>query len=544
MAKSPKTQSKRQTGPQTRASKRAEMHAFQEKLLHGSLEEGVSDKQFPQIAKQLEEGDLSTLSLLFAGCVKWSTEEWKRVFSYLESRKKQNWKRGLEALSLSPDFALEVRLRFLEYLAQQGALTEPSRLEEHRSAKALGDHIVSLLETAESPESLMTVIPEFQTLSPLLIHEVIRTISSQRPDKVLLLYEALLTLENETVFRVIADLLKQHPTEKAAQLLQHILQHAQNKEIQKIARRSLYHLQSTGIKVEPPHTEPEVPPLAKPQFQIRMAMVSPIDGAGYRAVWLARTKPFGGYNMVHLLLQDQEGIKECFGAPITKKELPEFLREMQRDDFPLIEIDSAYCQHLIAEAYQTNLRSGTEVPREYFRLREIIGEPERSFTAPLIYQELPTQEIEAQPYHLANSAQLLNSKEFQSWYIPQEMTEKYLPKLQEMEVSPIIVSPMAQKEREEDILKALVEEFFTPEMTARYQRRLEEMAYLLLRMGREAEARMAFAVALALRGKQGKEVFTIPFIRKIVERSFFKSEEEEEQAAEREQGGLIIPSWR
>lgn len=544
MAKSPKTQSKRQTGPQTRASKRAEMHAFQEKLLHGSLEGVGSDKQFPQIAKQLEEGDLPTLSLLFAGCVKWSTEEWERVFSYLESLKKQNWKRGLETLSLSPDFALETRLRFLEYLAQQGALTEPSHLEKHRSAKALGDHIVSLLETAESPEPLMTVIPEFQTLSPLLIHEVIRTISNQRPDKVLLLYEALLTLENETVFRVIADMLKQHPTEKAAQLLQHILQQAQNKEIQKIARRSLYHLQSTGIKVELSHTEPEVPPLAKPQFQIRMAMVSPIDGAGYRAVWLARTKPFGGYNMVHLILQDQEGIKECFGAPITKKELPELLREMQRDDFPLIEIDPAYCQHLIAEAYQANLRSGTEVPREYFRLREIIGEPERSFTTPLIYQELPAQEIEAQPYHLANSAQLLNSKEFQSWYIPREMAEKYLPKLQEMEVSPIIVSPMAQKEREEDILKALAEEFFTPEMTARYQRRLEEMAYLLLRMGREAEARMAFAVALALRGKQGKEVFTIPFIRKIVERSFFKSEEEEEQAMEREQGGLIIPSWR
>ncbi|RMF93659.1 MAG: hypothetical protein D6736_01385 [Nitrospinota bacterium] len=471
----------------------------------------------------------------------WTAAQWERVFRFLEGGEEQGWREAFSLLVDSPELPLGTRLRLLEYLASAEGGVEEARLVPYRSAHALCTRALTLLEEEASPEALQPLLSELLSLPVPLGEAVLRTLASQLPAKAFPLYEALLETQHVPLLTFLADLLRKHPSPRTAQFLQRLVQQSAHKEVQKAARRALHALRSAGITVEPVSPpSPVKPVLEKPRFSIQSARTSPIDGMGSRAIWLARSKPFGGYNVVHLIINDRTGITDCMGAPVSKKEFPVLLQELQNDAFPLVEIDPAYCQHLIAEAHQRNLSSGTEVPREYFQLREIIGEPERSFPQPIIYQELDAEEIAAQPHHLFHSADLLNEKEFQSWYLPPEVIEKHLPRLQDMEESPIIVSPATQQEREEDALKAILEEFFDVETTRLYQRRLEEMAYLLLRLGKEEEARKAFAAALAISEKVGKDLFEIPFFRKMVERSFFKEERPEEE----DRGNLIVPAWR
>jgi hypothetical protein len=80
------------------------------------------------------------------------------------------------------------------------------------------------------------------------------------------------------------------------------------------------------------------------------------------------------------------------------------------------------------------------------------------------------------------------------------------------------VSDQVKAERRATIVERVITAQLEPEARRRWERRLEEQAWVLLETDRPAEARLAVAAALALADPE-RPAHHIPFVRALVERS-------------------------
>ena len=91
-----------------------------------------------------------------------------------------------------------------------------------------------------------------------------------------------------------------------------------------------------------------------------------------------------------------------------------------------------------------------------------------------------------------------------------------------------------------DIYRQAVEELFDKPRRALFRRRLEEMAYVLWKTGKQNEAQMALAAASGMESEGG--ILSIhPFLLELVKRSLTARLEEEAKKKEKESDLLIKP---
>jgi hypothetical protein len=317
---------------------------------------------------------------------------------------------------------------------------------------------------------------------------------------------------------------------ESAALLTQIAATADAKDLQKAARRALYRLKTMGVDIE--SVLPQAPRksvLEVPKLPVVTALASQIDFDGSRALYLARRRPFSGLVFVSLIINDQRGVLDCNAFPVTKKELTRLVADIQTDDrLTHVKLPPAYAQQLVEESYQRNLSTGTPVPRDFQGLRDLIGMADAPWQQRPIYHVISPEEIRGQPAWLALSRQLLEVKEFQGWHLSPEVVQKYREEVRRTAESPIIVSQALQQERVEAVQKRALREIFTPDACARYQSRLEEMAYLLWQTKRMEESKRALASALALQG-EGVDPAEHPFLQALFTRSVEMAEALEQQ---------------
>jgi hypothetical protein len=323
-------------------------------------------------------------------------------------------------------------------------------------------------------------------------------------------------------------------TPEAAALLTQIAARTGAKDVQKAARRALYRLKTMGVDTEGGRSqEPRKSVLEVPKLPVVAALTSQIDFDGNRALYLARRRPFSGLIFVSLIINDQRGVLDCNAFPVTKKELTRLVADIQADDrLTHVELPPTYAQQLVEESYQRNLSTGTPVPQDFQGLRDLIGSPDSRWEQRPIYHLISPEEVRGQPAWLALSGKLLEVKEFQGWHLPPETLQKYREEAKRAADSPIIVSPTLQQERVEAVQKRTLREMFDPDACARYQSRLEEMAYLLWQTKRPDETKHALASALALQG-EGVDPADHPFLRALFTRSVEMTEALEQQEAGR-----------
>ena len=102
--------------------------------------------------------------------------------------------------------------------------------------------------------------------------------------------------------------------------------------------------------------------------------------------------------------------------------------------------------------------------------------------------------------------------------------------LHETEDSPIIMPSQQKEERLDKIHKEMAGKFIDEEKRRLYKRRLEEMAYFLLKTNREDDAQSALAAALAF-GPEGVPSDKHPFALRLIKEglSVYYSEKKEEK---------------
>lgn len=324
----------------------------------------------------------------------------------------------------------------------------------------------------------------------------------------------------------------------AAEALRHLAEGERPKEIRKEARRSLFRLRAAGIAV------PEAAPgeARVETYPIVLARVTNMDGTGTRLVAIAREGSLGAVDLVAVLINDERGLRHVIGTRLTRAELPRRLESLVRDvkGIHLVDAPADYCQEAILAATELNRKSLEPIPAELYTWQHVIGEPRRHYERELVYEEVSAADVRWNPQLLEESDRLLDLPEFHRWLLPEADVAETVRELARARASGLILPGRSQEEQERRAIDRFVGRYFTGAVRRRYQLRLERTAYVLTKLGRAFDARLAVAAALALDPVSGTPLSRQPFPIRLAEETLDLMEERELKQRELP-GGLLLP---
>jgi len=317
----------------------------------------------------------------------------------------------------------------------------------------------------------------------------------------------------------LAELLVTIPDRLSGRLLHWMFEATQDKKIRKMIKRSLYRLKSKGIVIEEALSDQERSILRPMPEEGKEGFASGIDFLGYRVLWLILPHPGRGLGVMHGVLSDREGIIDFSQEEMTRKGFRTFFKEVrEKNPFPIVEIEPSYVASLFGQAYQLNVERKGAVPQGYLQAKSEIERIKKDYAKPLIYSYLQAEDVAGDDRLLRRGADLLKADVFTGWRIEEEQVGSYADEVREAEESKIVLNPGQKEVRFQAIFEKALTELFSGERRLLYQRRLEEMSYILFRLGREEEAKISLAVAMDLE-KPLHPIQPSPFLFQLVTKS-------------------------
>jgi hypothetical protein len=287
----------------------------------------------------------------------------------------------------------------------------------------------------------------------------------------------------------------------AAEVLAQVDEVVDDRSLRKAARRELHRLRSTGVEPPPPVDRPAAPAAeSRPTtLQVSEALVTDIDPAGSRALWLVADRPLGGIWFAALLLNDQRGLQDLNLADSTRKRFERDFEAMQGDAGVWVNLPGPYSLQLVREGVDLSRELGNGIPSRYQTFRDQFGEasgpPERA----LVYETISPVEINFNPGWLEESPRLLGEPEVAGWYVqvPAELRTRAL-EVARTPSTGLVVPGHTPEEQAVQLVAEAAHQAFTPMVRRALRRRLEETAYVFLQTDRLPMARLAAAAAHAL----------------------------------------------
>jgi hypothetical protein len=268
-----------------------------------------------------------------------------------------------------------------------------------------------------------------------------------------------------------------------------------HKALVKAAKKALYRLRSRGVRVvEPARPAPAPSPPGVMAPETLPALLTSIDGTGERVLEIARPLRGGGVEAIQFLLSDERGVERLQVAETRRGEYRRVVKEATRPGpDAAVELPHAEALERLAAATGLNLRTHTAYPQGLDVVLRHLGVRPRD--VPL---ELPPPEPEDE--RLANEAYKLHEEpEMRGWLPPMEELERLAFKVDELESSPLALTPAQRNEELIQAAHAQAHAFFaSQEMRRLYASRLWEMALHFERLGKEHPARVARAEARRL----------------------------------------------
>ena len=347
--------------------------------------------------------------------------------------------------------------------------------------------------------------------------------------------------ENSEILGQVADALGNVSHPMAGQILLRLLETSADKKIRKIIKRSLYRLKSRGIPVEevlPRKEESVFKPL---QPEPPRGYGGPFDFLGQRFLMLIVPHTGRGVTVMQGILSDTEGLIDFFGWEMPRKRFKDFFEEVQKGSpFPLIEIEPSYVGWLFVQAGQQNLDQGGTLPQDFRQLKKEIEKIKKDYEKAPIYSWIQKDEVEEDSRLIEKAGDLLKMDVFLSWRIDEEEIQPYADEVREAEESKLILNQAQKEARFQEIYQRGLLELFPEEKRSLYSRRMEEMAYYLLKLGKEEEAKISLAVAIDLK-KPLNVIRPNPFLFHLVVKSIFILLKETSERKAKEPSFILKP---
>jgi hypothetical protein len=327
---------------------------------------------------------------------------------------------------------------------------------------------------------------------------------------------------------------------EAGILLHRLASKTSSKTILKSIRKSIFRLKTQGVDVQ--EIGDSSPAVFRPlQAVPSEGFVSSLDPTGTRFVWLVRPQLPQGLMVFHALVSDTQGMIDFQSFEASRKKFHQYLEEFRKNvPWEIVEAPPDYCLGLINEAAEINQRKEQTPPADFLQGRALMGTSPPLPLKPLIYQFLNEEEWKDRADLLDRSPSLFQLSHFQDWYLEEEEGKKYMGLLKEASESPLVLPPHQKEARFIDIYRQAVSELFDPARKSLYRRRLEEMAYLLWKTGKESESQLCLVAALCME-REGGVLSTHPFLLELVKRTLTARLEEEAQKKAKEADLLIKP---
>ena len=317
----------------------------------------------------------------------------------------------------------------------------------------------------------------------------------------------------------LVELLTTIPHVKVASLLQRMLDASKEKKVRKIVKRSLYRLRSKGIAVEEGSLDKGRSILRPLEAEPPKGFGGGFDFLGQRFLLLVIPHTGRGWAVMQGLISDTEGFVDFSGEEMTRKGFRAFFEEIQgKSPFPLVELDPPYVGFLFDQAYQLTLEKKGGLPQDYLRAKTEIERIKKEYERPLIHSYLQVDETVAEDRFLRRGGDLLKVDLFQGWRIEQDQIQRYADEVWEAEESKIVLNQTQKEARFQGIYQKALSELFAGDRRQLYRRRLEEMAYVLFKLGKEEEARISLAVAIDLE-RPVNPIQPNPFLFQLVVKS-------------------------
>ena len=330
----------------------------------------------------------------------------------------------------------------------------------------------------------------------------------------------------------IAHALGLLPIDGAAQLLAE-MEPASSGGTRREVRRGLFKLRQRGIEAAPVlrAAKPSGAPAAF--AEALRALMSPIDAAGARIVWIIKARPQGGSARLWGLTSESEGLVGATLINLSGRQLREERTELERRaGLALVDADWRLADFILCEAYRRTPEARRGQVGNFLTIRaEIIASPPPADFAHPVYDELAT-EITAEP-----SLDLLKEPEIAGWRLPAEKTKPYVDEVNDIRQSRLVLNRFQQEDRINAIVDRAIVELLSGEGGTIARRRLEDTAYYLARTSRRQAA--GWAAAAAARMRDQADLRQIPFFQNFVRTSLGAILAEQEEQ-ERDEPRLIV----
>jgi hypothetical protein len=241
------------------------------------------------------------------------------------------------------------------------------------------------------------------------------------------------------------------------------------------------------------------------------------------------------------MVSDRTGLVSFSGGEIGRKGFRSLLEEIRKGGpAPLVEMDAPYMALLLTQAYAMTMSRGGTPPQEYAPFKAEIESLKKEDGQALIYSHLKAEEVREDDHLLRRIPELLKADVFLGWGIEEARIRPYADSVSEAEESKLVLSQVQKEIRVREIYQRAVAELFGEDERRVYKKRMEELAYYLLKRGREDEARVCLAVALDLE-KPPTAFQASPFLVQLVAQSMRRMLDERRAEKSKEPSFIVKP---
>jgi hypothetical protein len=329
--------------------------------------------------------------------------------------------------------------------------------------------------------------------------------------RLLLLLTALLHNERDAVIIAAIDAIERLKEPATTPLLEERAQYDPSFRVRHAAENAALRLRT---RIGAPDEESTLQPWIIPSLlPLVCCLLCTIDGNGGQVLFIAREQPDGNLQVVDLMFNDHEGIKDCFSVFVDEEELEEMTYSFGRAEFVDISLERARAE--IARAYQVTLDARRRLPPAFIAWQGWVeGEDLRSVEEFPLPSPAPSRQAEL----LAECAELLTLEEFDYWFFNPDEVESFVPRYREL-------IRRGQAERGKAPFEALLDQAIADVVDDKYRRllpeRLRRQAWLLAQLYEEEEVALwALVASTAL--EEGTLV-EHPLLRDMMDRSLLNA---------------------
>lgn len=258
---------------------------------------------------------------------------------------------------------------------------------------------------ANGEEGYLIFLEEFACMTLEDQSSFLLELAALRDKRVLELLKLLLWHDDVEVVKMVIAAIGRVRFPEAAALLKEFQLHADG-SLQRHISKSVRRLSFVAV------TSTVTPPVKnfKPFYS---AFAGPVDGNGYRHIWLARWRHDGKLDSIDFQLHDVKGVTSVWGETgELQKQYDE--RAAERSEQELIEpVAAEYALLLLRDALYRNRIEAYPLPSEFYLRRTIFADTE---IKPALYEPKPLNwAVKATPALLSFSPKLFEEEYFAGW---------------------------------------------------------------------------------------------------------------------------------